>query len=283
MARALWKGIISFGLVSIPVELHRAIRDTRPRFRLLHAKDKTPIRVERVCQRDGQPVAWGDLVKGYEYEKGQFIALTREDIESAALEKTNTVEILDFVEGDQIDDRFFETPYYLVPGQGGERAYAVLREAIRRAARTGISKIILRERQHLAALEAIGPALVLTLMRFPDELVDLSTLRLPEASAARGKEIEMAQSLVAQFAGDWSPEKYTDEYQANLMRVIRAKLKGTRPRLKQEPDERAAEVVDLMTRLRESLDRRSSAGRPAGPPRSRRTRKPASRRRGRAA
>jgi DNA end-binding protein Ku len=283
MGRALWKGAISFGLVSIPVELHRAIRDTRPRFRLLHAKDKAPIRIERVCQRDGQPVTWSDLVKGYEYEKGRFIALTKEDIESAALEKTNTVEILDFVEGEQIDDRFFETPYYLVPGRGGERAYAVLREAIRRAARTGISKIILRERQHLAALEAIGPALVLTLMRFPDEFIDLSTFRLPDASAARSKEVEMAQSLIAQFASDWSPEKYTDEYQANLMRVIRAKLKGTRPRLKEEPDRRAAEVVDLMTRLRESLGRRGSAERPTRAPGSRRARKPASRKRGRAA
>src|SRR6478672_2192269 len=125
MARALWKGSIAFGLVNIPVELHTAVRDHRPRLRMLHATDKSPIHFTRVCERDGKPVAWNDLVKGYEYSKGRFVVLTKEDFETAALEKTKTVEILDFVEADEIDDRFFETPYYLVPTTGGERAYAL--------------------------------------------------------------------------------------------------------------------------------------------------------------
>ena len=129
--RALWKGSISFGLVNIPIELHTAVRDHRPRFRMLHAKDKSPVRFERVCIRDGHPVAWEDLVKGYEYAKGHFVVLTKEDFQAAALEKTRTVDIIDFVKSDEIDDRFFETPYYLVPAKGGERAYALLREAIR--------------------------------------------------------------------------------------------------------------------------------------------------------
>src|SRR6476660_7930243 len=173
MARALWKGSISFGLVNIPIELHTAVRDHRPKFRMLHAKDKSPVRFERVCIRDGHPVAWEDLVKGFEYSKGRFIVLSKEDFQAAAVEKTRTVDILDFVKAEEIDDRFFETPYYLVPAKGGERAYALLREAIRESKRVGIAKFILRDAQHLAALEVIGDALVLTVMRFADELVDV--------------------------------------------------------------------------------------------------------------
>lgn len=130
MPRALWKGSLSFGLVNIPVELHTAVRNHRPRFRMLHAKDKSPIRFERVCIRDDHPVAWDDLGKGYEYQKGHFVVITKEDFQAAALEKTRTVDIIDFGEANAIDDRFFDTPYYLVPTTGGERAYALLREAI---------------------------------------------------------------------------------------------------------------------------------------------------------
>src|SRR6058998_604028 len=151
MARALWKGSISFGLVNIPIELHTAVRNHRPKFRMLHAKDKSPVRFERVCIRDGHPVAWEDLVKGYEYSKGRFIVLTKEDFQAAAVEKTRTVDIIDFVKADEIDDRFFETPYYLLPAKGGERAYALLREAIRHTGTVGIGKITLRTNAlHLA-------------------------------------------------------------------------------------------------------------------------------------
>src|ERR671934_1304250 len=185
MARALWKGSISFGLVNIPIELHTAVRDHRPKFRMLHAKDKSPVRFERVCIRDGHPVAWEDLVKGFEYEKGRFIVLTKEDFKAAALEKTRTVDIVDFVKAEEIDDRFFETPYYLVPAKGGERAYALLRDAIRESGRIGISKFILRDAQHLAAVEVIGNAIVLTMMRFADELADLADFRFPHSEGIR--------------------------------------------------------------------------------------------------
>src|SRR6266536_341438 len=179
MARALWKGSISFGLVNIPVELYTAVRNHRPRFRMLHAKDKSPVKFERVCIRDGNPVAWEDLVKGYEYEKGRFVILTKDDFQTAALDKARTVDIIDFVKADEIDDRFFETPYYLVPGKGGERAYALLREAIHDTGRIGIAKFILRDAQHLAAVEVIEDALVLSVMRFADELVDVAQFGLP--------------------------------------------------------------------------------------------------------
>src|SRR5262245_50061614 len=179
MARALWKGSLSFGLVNIPIELHTAVRDHRPRFRMLHAKDKSPVKFERVCARDGKPVAWEDLVKGFEYQKGHFVVMTKEDFQTAALEKTRTIDIVDFVKADEIDDRFFETPYYLIPAKGGERAYALLRDAIRESGRIGISKFILRDAQHLAAVEVIGNAIVLTVMRFVDELVDVEQFEFP--------------------------------------------------------------------------------------------------------
>jgi DNA end-binding protein Ku len=254
MARAIWKGSLSFGLVNIPVEMHTAVRDNRPRFRLLHAKDESPVQYERVCQREGKAVAWEDLVKGYEYEKGAFVVLSKDDFKTAALEKSKTIDILDFVDPDQIDERYFETPYYLVPTRGAERAYALLREAIRKSNRVGIAKVILRETQHLAAVEAIENALVVTMMRFASELVDISTFSFPAAAEARGKELDLATSLVESLASDWNPEKYKDEYNENLMRIIDAKLKGRKPRLKEAPEgARSAEIVDLMSRLQKSL------------------------------
>src|SRR6187399_1267292 len=220
MARALWKGSISFGLVNIPIELHTAVRNHRPKFRMLHQKDKSPVRFERVCVRDGHPVAWEDLVKGYEYSKGHFVVLTKDDFKTAALEKTKTIDIMDFVDPAEIDERYFETPYYLQPGKGAERAYALLREALRESGRIGIAKIILRDAQHLAAVEAIEDALVLTMMRFSDELADLSEFRFPKAEGIRQPERKMALQLIGNLASSWEPEKYTDEYKENLMRVI---------------------------------------------------------------
>ena len=254
MARALWKGAIAFGLVNIPVELHTAVRDNRPRFRMLHADDKSPIKFQRVCAREGKPVAWDDLVKGYEYEKGRFVVLTKEDFQAAALEKSRTVDILDFVKAEEIDDRFFETPYYVLPSKGGERAYALLREAIRESGRTGIAKIILRQTQHLAALEVIGDALVLTMMRFADELTDLATFSFPSSTSIRKPELEMARTLVESLAADWDPGKYTDDYRENLMKVIRAKMKGRTVKLEAADEPQSAEVIDLMERLRRSLE-----------------------------
>jgi len=254
MARAIWSGALSFGLVNIPVDVHPAVRESRPRFRMLHARDKSPIKMQRVCQKDGHVVAWDDLVKGYEYEKGQFVVLTKEDIAAAALEKTRRIDILDFVDAASIDDRFFDTPYYLVPGKGGDMAYALLSEAIRGSQRIGVAKFILREVQHLAAVEVVGHALVLSTLRFADELVDVGTLRLPHKTTLRKKELEMAVALVESLAAKWNPEKYTDDYRDNLLKVIKAKMKGKQARLTSEEPERDSNVMDLMERLRASLD-----------------------------
>ena len=262
MARALWKGSLAFGLVNIPVELHTAVRDSRPRFRMLHAEDKSPVKFERVCQKDGKPVAWEELVKGYEYEKGRFVVLTKEDLRAAALEKTRTVDIRNFVKPADIDDRFFETAYYLTPSKGGERAYALLREAIRETELVGIATIVLRDAQHLAALEVIDDAMVLTLMRYAEELVDTSEFRFPKAEL-RKPELQMARTLVEQLADKWDPSQYTDEYRANLMKIIKAKMKGKEAKLTEHVEPRQAEVIDLMERLRQSLQSSSSGGRGA--------------------
>lgn len=263
MARAIWKGAISFGLVNIPIELHTAVRDTRPHFRMLHAKDKSPVRFERVCIRDGHPVAWEDLVKGFEYAKGRFVVLSKEDFRAAAVEKTRTIDIIDFVRSEDIDDRFFETPYYLTPSTGGDRAYALLREAIRESGRVGVAKFILRDTQHLAAVEVIDDALVLSIMRFADELVDQSQLKFPPSKDIRKAELDMAKSLVNSLASDWDPSKYTDEYRANLMRIIEGKTKGKEVTLESPEEPRQAEVVDLMERLRRSLEQSKPKGRAA--------------------
>jgi DNA end-binding protein Ku len=259
MARALWKGSISFGLVNIPIELHTAVRDHRPKFRMLHAKDKSPVKFQRVCIRDGHPVAWEDLVKGYEYSNGHFVVLTKEDFQAAALEKTRTVDIIDFVKAEEIDDRFFETPYYLVPARGGERAYALLREAIRDSGRIGIATFILRDAQHLAAVEVIENAIVLSVMRFADELVDVHQFDFPAAEGVRKAELDMAKALVNSLAAEWDPSKYTDQYRENLMRIIKGKLKGKEAELEPIGEPRRADVVDLMERLRKSLGQSGAA------------------------
>jgi len=263
MPRAIWKGSISFGLVTIPVELHTAVRDHRPKFRMLHARDKSPVRYERVCQREGKPVAWEDLVKGFEYEKGHFIVLTKEDLKAAALNKDKAIDIMDFVKGDEIDDRYFETPYYLTPQKGGQHAYALLREALKESGRVGIAKIIIREAQNLAALEVIDNALVLTVLRYADELVDTAPLEFPGTEKVRKAELDMAKMLVENLAAEWDPSKYTDEYRDNLMKLIKARMKGERPKLPAAEAPQEGNVVDLMERLRQSLEKQGGKKTPA--------------------
>jgi DNA end-binding protein Ku len=261
MPRAIWSGSLSFGLVNIPIDVHTAVRDHRPHFRMLHAKDNSPINFERVCQKDGKTIAWDDLVKGYEYEKGRFVVLTKEDFAAAALEKTRRIDVLDFVEADAIDDRFFDKPYYLTAKKGGEMAYALLREAMNEAGRIGIAKFILRETQHLAAVEGIGDALVLSTLRFSDELVDTTSLSFPSSKHLKRAELNMAKMLVENLAAEWDPQKYSDDYRENLMRVIKAKLKGKEANLVIDERPRDANVIDLMERLRQSLDQSRGSSR----------------------
>jgi DNA end-binding protein Ku len=237
------------------------VREHRPKFRLLHAKDKSPIKYERICQRDGTPVAWEDLVKGYEYERGRYVILTKEDFKAAALEKDRRVQVSDFVPSDAIDDRFFDQPYYLLPDKGGEHAYAVFRQALAETGRAGIGKVVMRDKQHLVAVEAIDQHLVLTMMRYADEVVDA-----PEAEGGDVKvparELKLATDLIGALASDWEPEKYSDDYQANLQEVIKGKLKGETVVLEEAEEPMGAEVVDLAERLRKSLKLAGGTGKP---------------------
>lgn len=251
---AIWKGSITFGLVNIPVELKTAVRADHISFRLLHEEDFSPIKYERVCQADGEPVPWNEIVKGYEFEKGKFLVMTDEDFKAAALEQSKTIDILDFVKQEEIDPRFFESPYYLVPAKGGEKPYALLREAIRRSGAVGIGKIIIRQTQHLAAVKVIGDAMVLEIMRFASELVDPSEYSFPSRDAVRPQELQMAQQLIDNLAEPFDPSRYTDDYRANLMKVIKAKMKGKKPKLEAPEDTHDSGVLDLMSRLRASLE-----------------------------
>ena len=252
---SIWKGSLSFGLVSIPVEVRTAVQGDHISFRMLHEDDLAPIKYERVSSTSGDPVPWGEIVKGYEYSKGKYVIITDDDFKEAAVESSKTLEIVDFVKADEIDPRYFETPYFLVPSKGGEKAYALLREAIRNTGTVGIGKIIMRQKQHLAGIRVVDESLVLEIMRFAHELIDPESLSLPDSSLVRPQELQMAEQLVMSLAEHFDPTKYTDEYRNNLMRLIHAKMKGKKAKLKPEPGaERDTQVIDLMQRLRESLD-----------------------------
>jgi len=254
--RPLWSGSLTFGLVNIPVKLYSAVRATeRVSFRQLSKKDLSPIRYERVSEKSGEQVAWKDIIKGYEYTKGKFVAVTDEELKAAAIEASKTIEILDFAKSDEIDPRYFETPYYLAPGKGGDKAYALLRDAINATASVGIGKISMRANStvHLAGVKAVGDALVLETMRFAHELVPPSEFKFPGKSGVRPQELEMAQMLVENLSRPFDASRYTDEYHANLMKIIRAKMKGKKLDLAEPEDRERTQVVDLVARLQESL------------------------------
>ena len=262
MARAMWNGAISFGLVTIPVQLVTAVRSTRPRFHMLHEKDESPVRYERVCERESKPVPWDQIVKGFEYEKGEYAVLTKDDFKRAALEKSDTIDVLSFVPETAIDARYFETPYYVVPGKGGDRAYALLRETIRKSGKVGVAQLILRQSQHLAALSVKDDVFVLTLLRLADDLAATDSIKTPSGKGLRDNELALAARLVDGLAGSWKPEQYKDQYAANLSAIIAAKIKGkgAKPRLGAiGPGEPKGQVADLMERLKESLAANTNA------------------------
>jgi DNA end-binding protein Ku len=264
MARPLWKGSFSFGLVNIPVELFVGARDHTPRFRLLHRTDLSPISLERVCQTDGKPVAWDDLVKGYEVEKGRFIALTEDDFKTAAVERSRSIDIQAFVPVDDIDERYWDTPYFALPGKGAEHAYSLFAQALEKSGRAGIAKYVMRQREHLAALLPVNGCLVVSTMRFEEDLVELP--RTPRAKVSP-QELKLADQLISSLAGEWTPGAYHDDYVPALMKVIKAKAAGTKlPTVSGKPA-RPTKVVDLVERLRESL----AAAQHARPARSART------------
>src|SRR5262249_31322770 len=258
--RPIWKGTINFGLVNIPVALYSAETDGSIDFDLLDRRDFARIRYRRVNEKTGREVPWDEIVKGYEYKKGKYVALTDDDFLKANAEATQSIDILDFVDGSDISPVYFDKPYYFVPLQNGQRAYMLLREVMKRSGKVGIARVVIRSRQHLAALLADGPVLVLNLLRFSHELRDPSALTLPGAKSAAGshQELKMAEQLVETMSGKWNPEKYRDEYHQDLLQMIDKKIKSGQTRVT-EPVEavrkppRQGKVVDIMHLLRQSV------------------------------
>jgi len=263
MARALWKGAISFGLVTIPVSLYPA-KDARGdiAFHLLHKEDLSRVHNKRVDDQEHE-VPYEDVVKGYEYEKGRYVVVGAADLEAANVEATQTIDIMHFVPGAEIDIAYFDAPYYTEPTKTGRKAYALLRDTLKRAGRVGVAKIVIRERQHLCAVIADGPALLAYTLRWPYQLRDASELDLPgEDYQVSEQELKMAEQLVETMAAKWDPEQYRDTYREDLMKVIDQKVKsGHVTEIAEAPkrEEREGKVVDIMSLLRRSVEQQKTA------------------------
>lgn len=275
--RAIWKGSISFGLVNIPVGLHNATRVEELKFRLLRRSDLSPVNYKRVAQTDGKEVPWDQIVKGYEYEKEKFVVLKDEDFKRVDLEATDTIDIVEFVDLEEVNPVYFYKPYFLEPLKGGSTAYALLRKVLGETNKAGIAKVVIRTRQHLAAVKCNGPLLVLELMRFEKELLSPSSVRIPPAKAPSTREQKMARHLIDQMTEPWDPARYRDDYRSALMKVIDKKVAsgGKGLPVTHERAKRATNVIDLATVLRDSLAEAEGARRRPKRPAQKRRRKAA--------
>jgi len=264
--RPVWKGSISFGLVTIPVALHNATKHEELKFRMLRKGDLSPINYKRVAEVDGKEVPWSEIVKGYEYEKGKFVLITDEDFKRVDIEATETIDIVDFVKADEIDPMFFHKPYFLEPQKGGGGAYALLREVLAKTGKAGIAKVVIKTRQHLAAVKATEKMLILELMHFADDIVAADGLRIPATKLGKREE-EMAKTLVDQMTETWDPERYTDDYKSNLRKVIEAKVEAGGKELPTEKTKQrpATNVIDLVAVLQKSLEEAGKTGAAAAP------------------
>lgn len=260
MARALWKGAISFGLVHIPVELHTAVRPDELNLTMLDRRDFSPVGYRRYNKRTGEEVTWDDIIKGYEYEDDEYVVLTDEDLRRANVAATQTIEILSFAAAEEIPLTYYEQAYYLAPVRSGARVYALLRETLRKSGKVGVATVVIRTRQHLCALVCLDDAIVLNTLRYPTEILDTDGLDLPPVRAAdlKPKELAMAMELVDGMAEPWRPQQYRDSYRDDLLALIEKKVKAgkthaiTKPeRTEREPG--ASNVVDLVELLQRSL------------------------------
>ncbi len=257
MARPLWKGAISFGLVTIPVDLYSATRTDQLRFRQLDRRDNSPIREKRVNEETGAEVAWEDIVKGFEVDDGAFVVLDPEDFEKANVKATETIDIVQAVPVGDIPPEYFEKPLYIVPAKQGVKPYHILRETLRRTGRVAVATFVMRGRQHLAALVAGDEVITLELLRFAHEIKavgELETGERLEAPELKEKELELAEQLVATLDDEWEPEQFRDDYRDDLMALIEEKAKTGRAPVKQGgARERGGEVVDMMELLKRSV------------------------------
>jgi len=264
MPRSIWSGSIAFGLVNIPVSLTNAESCPDVQLHMVDSKNHARIRYERVNSESGEEVPWDRMVRGYEYEDGQFILLTDKDLEAVQPKLTKTIEITEFVPLADIDPLLFDKPYYLEPDKRGQKAYALLREALRKSGKAGVAKVVIRTREYLSAMFPRGDALVLMLLRFPQEIRNVAKLDLPSAEAKEWqpakRELDLALRLIDEMSGKWKPEEYHDEYRQALLDFIERKVahgdvatdvKGGDER---EPTVASTKVVDLAEYLQRSVE-----------------------------
>ena len=264
MARPIWTGTLSFGLLHVPIQLMPGERRTDLSFRMLDSRNNKPVRYERVNSDTGAEVPWKDIVKAFEYHKGSYVVLDEEDIRAAAPESHEAVEIEAFVDAEAISPVYYEKPYVLVPGKKAEKGYVLLRETLVETGKIGIARVVIRTREYLSAVIPQGPALILMLLRYPQEIIDAEDYNIPSKSAAEyrvtRKELEMARALIDSMAGKWTPGDYRDEFRARLHKVIEKRLK--QKGVVAAPDEEdtktredaATNVVDFMALLKQSID-----------------------------
>ena len=251
---AIWKGTISFGLVSIPISLFTATRREELKFRLLRKSDLSPVNFKRVAETDGKEVPWEHIVKGYEYEKGKFVVINAEDFARVDIEATQTVDIINFVKLQEINPLLFSKPYYMQAEKGGDKAYALLRDSLAKSEKVGIAKVVIKERQHLAAIKSQQNGLMLELMRFPDEVVDASEFKASPLRNASKAEMDMATQLIESMSTKWEPAKYHDDYREELEKLIEKKIEhGPEDLPAPKKAKRATPVLDLVAVLQQSI------------------------------
>jgi DNA end-binding protein Ku len=263
--RAIWKGAISFGLVTIPISLYPATRREELKFRLLRDTDLSPVHFKRVAEADGKEVPWEHVVKGYEYKKDEFVVVTDEDLDRVDIEATQTVDILSFVKQEEVNPLLFHKPYYMECGKGGDKAYVLLRDALRDSGKIGIAKVVIKTRQHLAAIKPQETGLMLELMHFPDELLDTSEFKVPSEATAAKAEMKMAVQLIDSMTEEWNPEAYKDEYREAVEQMIETKIESGGKPLPAPKKKAAANVIDLASVLQRSIQEASQK-----PPKTRR-------------
>jgi DNA end-binding protein Ku len=268
MARSMWKGAISFGLVHIPVELYPATSEHSLDLHMLDRRDFAPIGFKRYNKNTGKEVSWDDIVKGYEYATDEYVVLSDEDLRRANPEATGTIDILAFVDAEQVPILYYEQPYYLAPGKGGDKVYALLRETLREVGKIGIANVVIRVKQHLAALVCVEDTIVLITLRYPDEIRPTDELKIPgehsKAAMVTAKELQMAKALVEGMSEKWKPQQYHDTYREDVMAMVKKKIKAnqTKTITMPEPEENKpakAKVIDLVSLLQASLGKKPAA------------------------
>lgn len=255
--RALWSGVVSFGLINIPIKLYSATAGVKAQFSYLHKTDLSPIRYAKVCKKDGRELTQDDLVKGYEYEEGDYVILTKEDFQKVNMKRSETIDVQAFVKESEINTMYFEKPYYLEPDKGAAKAYALLRESLKKSKKVGVAKFIIHNREHLGIIKPEEEILILEQMRFEDELQTPEKLKLPKHETIRAKELQMATSFITHLTEHFNADDYEDDYHAKLLKLIREKKNGQTAKvtINIEAPTPTKKSADLMMLLKESLEK----------------------------